>query len=67
MNLINRLFDGIDNEVKITEESFIMNEDVLNYNIYEKFNIAIFNFDNRDGDYFSPLFYQYLHLGIDAK
>ncbi len=57
----------IDNQVEVNDDFFKSDKDVLNYNVYKKFNIVIFNFDNLDGDYFSPLFYKYLNLGIGAK
>tara|TARA_R100000908_G_C3755618_1_gene150101 strand:+ start:379 stop:750 length:372 start_codon:yes stop_codon:yes gene_type:complete len=56
-----------DNQVEVNDDFFKLDKDVLNYNVYKKFNIVIFNFDNLDGDYFSPLFYKYLNLGIGAK
>ena len=55
----------IDNQVKVTDDSFTLNKDSLNYNTYEKFSVVIFNFDNVDGDYFSPLLYNYLNTGVD--
>jgi hypothetical protein len=57
----------IDNQVEVNDDFFKSDKDVLNYNVYKKFHIVIFNFDNLDGDYFSPLFYKYLNLGIGAN
>jgi hypothetical protein len=54
----------IDNGIKIKDDSFSSGDDTLKYNNYEKFNVVIFNFDNQDGDYFSPLLYNYLGLGV---
>ena len=58
-NSVNQWF--IDHEVQVEGESFSNGKDTLNYNHYEKFKVVIFNFDNLDGDYFSELFYAYLH------
>lgn len=54
----------IDKGIKIKDDSFSSGDDTLKYNNYEKFNVVIFNFDNQDGDYFSPLLYNYLGLGV---
>ena len=58
-NIVTQWF--IDNEVQVKDESFSNGTDILNFNHYEKFKVVIFNFDNLDGDYFSELFYAYLH------